>query len=296
MTVTILDVHPFPQPQQKIECMILPIQTIFSRRDESYRFDIPQRLHSHMVAIFMKGKGEHFVDFKTYPYNDKTMLFIAQNQVHQWQIRPDVDGLVIAFSKEFLYKSADDWEVLQSYRIFDYSLQSPMLHLDEAQYRRFLMLFLEMKDEFLLTTPDAFKQDILRNLLRTILLRAERLKRAETQSTTQLHYADFVRFKESVEHLFAQTRNVKDYAHTLGYSPKKLNSLTQAILNKGAKSFIDERVLLEIKRLLAHTTLSVQEIAEATGFDEPTNMVKFFKRYMRQTPSLFRQDIQAVAQ
>jgi len=288
VTETILEVHPFPQPNMPVECMLLPLQSIFSRRGTDYSFDIPQRLHSYMVVLFTKGHGQHFVDFQTYPYQEKTLLFIAQNQVHQWQIDLENDGLVIAFSKEFLYKSAQDRELLESYRIFDYSLQSPMLTLSDQDYERFCLLFQEIKEEFGQSVPDAFRQEILRNLLRTILLRAERLKCAEVLPTVLTHYSDFVRFKERVEHDYSRTRNVKDYAYALGYSPKKLNQLTKVVLNKGAKSFIDERVLLEIKRLLSHTSLSIKEIAETTGFDEPTNLVKFFKRYTRQTPTMFR--------
>ena len=63
------------------------------------------------------------------------------------------------------------------------------------------------------------------------------------------------------------------------------------VLNKNAKDFVDERVILEIKRLLIHTHLSVKEIAEATGFDEPTNLIKFFKRYTGQTPLSFRDQL-----
>ncbi len=271
----------------KAECRILPLQALFSRRG-AYPLDMPQRLHSYMVTLFVSGKGQHFVDFKTYPYQEKTLLFVAQNQVHQWQINLENDGWVLAFSKAFLYKRTEDREVLDGYRIFDYSLQSPMIGLNEDDYLRFSSLFKEMKQEFDQTADDTFKQEIMRNLLRTILLRAERLKRAEAPPTVLAHYRDFVHFKDRVENEFARTRNVKDYAQALGYSPKKLNQLSKTILNKNAKTFIDERVLLEIKRLLVHTDLSIKEIAEHTGFDEPTNLVKFFKRYTQQTPARFR--------
>ncbi|MCI0558827.1 MAG: helix-turn-helix domain-containing protein, partial [Nitrososphaera sp.] len=138
---------------------------------------------------------------------------------------------------------------------------------------------------------DAFKHDIYRNLLRTILLLAERHKCSEAQPIVLVQYGEFVRFREQVEVDFSRTRKVQDYAITLGYSPKKLNQVTQAVLNKNAKLFVDERVILEIKRLLIHTNLSIKEITDQTGFDEPTNLVKFFKRYTLQTPLAFREQL-----
>jgi AraC family transcriptional regulator, transcriptional activator of pobA len=51
---------------------------------------------------------------------------------------------------------------------------------------------------------------------------------------------------------------------------------------------IDERVILEHKRLLVHTDLSIKELAAKTGFDEPTNLVKFFRHHTGHTPAAFR--------
>ncbi len=292
MSDEILDVRPFPQPQQPIECMILPLQTLFAH--QRYPMDTPQRLQSYMIALFTKGRGHHYVDFASYPYQERTLLFVAENQVHQWEINTENDAFIVAFSKEFLYKSAQDRDILESYLIFDYALKSPVLTLSEDDYRRFLPLFQELKQEFDHPGMDAFKHDIYRNLLRTILLMAERLKRSETQPPMLAQYQDFTRFREQVEVDYARTRNVQDYAVALGYSAKKLNQFTQSILNKNAKLFVDERVLLEIKRLLIHTNLSIKEIADRTGFDEPTNLVKFFKRYTGQTPLTFRDQLTKV--
>ncbi len=290
MTEAILEVRPFPQPQMAAECMILPLQTLFSR-SAAYPMDMPQRLHSYMVTLFTRGAGQHLVDFQVYDYREKMLLFVAQHQVHQWQINLKNEGLVLAFSNEFLYQSAADRNLLARYRIFDYSLQSPMLLLNDTDYQHFLLLFQELRQEFDQPGADSFKAEIMRNLVRTLLLRAERLKQSETLPTALSHYQDFARFKDRLENDYPRTRNVIDYARALGYSPKKLNQLSQTVLNKPAKVFIDERVILEIKRLLVHTDLSIKEIAEQTGFDEPTNLIKFFKRHTRQTPTTFREGL-----
>jgi len=289
MSEEILEVRPFPSPKQSIECMILPLQTLFDH--QRYPMDTPQRLHSYLIVLFKQGSGHHYVDFRSYPYQEKTLLFVAENQVHQWEINRENDALVLAFSKEFLYKNSQDRDILESYRIFDYTLQSPTLTLDDAAYNRFLTLFQELKYEFDQKKDDPFQSDIYRNLLRTILLLAERYKRSDVTSTALTQYQEFARFREQVEVDFPQTRNVQDYALTLGYSAKKLNQVTQAVLSKNAKLFIDERVVLEIKRLLIHSNLSIKEIADQTGFDEPTNLIKFFKRYAEKTPTAFRHQL-----
>lgn len=289
MTQEILEIRPFPQPRTSIECRILPLQTLFSH--QRYPMNTPQRLHSYVMVLFTKGRGQHYVDFASYPYQEGTLLFIAENQVHHWEINLQNDAFVLAFSKEFLYKSSQDRDLLENYRIFDYALQSPTILLEDTDYQRFIRLFSELKYEFDQQKTDEFQHDIYRNLLRTMLLLAERLKRNQALPPVLAQYQDFTRFREQVETDYPHTRNVQDYAVRLGYSPKKLNQITKMVLNKNAKDFVDERVILEIKRLLIHTHLSVKEIAEATGFDEPTNLIKFFKRYTGQTPLSFRDQL-----
>ena len=289
MTQEILEIRPFPQPRTSIECRILPLQTLFSHQRKP--MNTPQRLHSYVMVLFTKGRGQHYVDFASYPYQEGTLLFIAENQVHHWEINLQNDAFVLAFSKEFLYKSSQDRDLLENYRIFDYALQSPTILLEDTDYQRFIRLFSELKYEFDQQKTDEFQHDIYRNLLRTMLLLAERLKRNQALPPVLAQYQDFTRFREQVETDYPHTRNVQDYAVRLGYSPKKLNQITKMVLNKNAKDFVDERVILEIKRLLIHTHLSVKEIAEATGFDEPTNLIKFFKRYTGQTPLSFRDQL-----
>jgi AraC-like DNA-binding protein len=47
-------------------------------------------------------------------------------------------------------------------------------------------------------------------------------------------------------------------------------------------------VVLEAKRLLAHTTSSIKEIGFELGFDEPTNFIKYFRKHVASTPIDFR--------
>ncbi|MBL0210704.1 MAG: AraC family transcriptional regulator [Holophagaceae bacterium] len=76
-----------------------------------------------------------------------------------------------------------------------------------------------------------------------------------------------------------------------GYAAATLNRATLDLAGVTAKAFIDGRVLLEGKRLLAHTDLSVAQIAAYLGFSEATNFAKFFKRGSGSGPREFRTSI-----
>ncbi len=46
---------------------------------------------------------------------------------------------------------------------------------------------------------------------------------------------------------------------------------------------------MQIKRLLISTDHSIKEIAYISGFSDPTNFFKYFKKFAGSSPEVFRQ-------
>jgi AraC-like DNA-binding protein len=286
----IVDVPFIKRSHPRFEFEVLSLSRLFQRKLR-YPIDRPHRMQFYSVMLVTRGEGQHILDFQAHLYRPGTLLFVAQHQVQQFVPNADSDGIIIVFTQSFLYAHADDRALLNGYA-FNPALRSPALQLSEPDFHLFSTLAGAMQHEYA-RADDAFKEDIVRNLLRVLLLHAERLKRASATPPLREHYDGFARFADRLEAQFARTRNVQEYARALGMSEKALNKLTNATVNMPAKAFIDARVVLEIKRLLAHTDLSLKEIAEQTGFDEPTNLVKFFKRHAGQTPMHFRDGLRS---
>ncbi len=78
------------------------------------------------------------------------------------------------------------------------------------------------------------------------------------------------------------------YARQLGCSQKSLGRATLAVTDMSAKAFLTQRIVLEARRLLVHSTAAVATIGDQLGFDEPTNFVKFFRRETGVTPDACR--------
>jgi len=97
-------------------------------------------------------------------------------------------------------------------------------------------------------------------------------------------------FKHVVDNNFREQKQVGNYARQLRVAEKRLNQATSKILGKSPKELINDRVILEAKRLLAHTNESVKEIGFALGFDEPTNFIKYFRKHSKSTPVDFRDE------
>jgi AraC-like DNA-binding protein len=95
-------------------------------------------------------------------------------------------------------------------------------------------------------------------------------------------------FHRLVETSFRETRAVASYADELGCSVRTLERTTRTWEGATAKDVIAARVLLEAKRQLAHTDLSLEVLAEMLGFSEATQLAKFFRRRAGETPGTFR--------
>jgi AraC-like DNA-binding protein len=80
----------------------------------------------------------------------------------------------------------------------------------------------------------------------------------------------------------------KLYAQMLFITPNRLNGLCKEAVGTNATELIKDRVILEAKRLLTHTTMTVTQIAYELGFEDNSHFGKYFKSVVNETPEKFR--------
>lgn len=277
------------QNKLAIEFEIMPLETLISKRDKLLQpLDFPHRVTFHNILYITSGKGTHHVDFKPYYFSEGSLLFISQGQVHSFDVHSDIKGYLVLFTTDYLETNLIHSDVVSLNRLYSYHLHAPIMQPLETKKEGFHDLFKEIMKEY--ANPDHFaKEEILRLLLKVLLLKAERIKRTVTTDQKKTEWLiRFGHFKEHLEKHITSTRSVKDFAGMLNISPKHLNIICKAVAGSPAKQFIDNFMTLEIKRLLATSDSSIQEISYDMGFEEPTNFVKYFKKHSGYSPSQFR--------
>lgn len=95
-------------------------------------------------------------------------------------------------------------------------------------------------------------------------------------------------FKEHIERDYKTKKRVSDYADLMHITPTYLNDSVKKICGKTAGQLIRERILLEAKRLLVTSNLSVTEIAFKLSFEDTAYFWRFFKKYVLMSPKQFR--------
>jgi AraC-like DNA-binding protein len=241
------------------------------------------------IIWFQQGSPTHLVDFNPIKIKPNTLLFLNKDTVQRFDNKTKFGGKAILFTDSFFCKTATDTRFLRNSILFN-DLFSVSQILVKKQSKIFANLMQQMKDE-LQNIKDNSQADILQNLLHNFLLQAERERRkqnfTEVKKGADLDYV--MLFKDLLETGYKTQKQVNYYAKEIILTEKRLNQATSRVLGKTPKEIIDDRIMLEAKRILAHTTETVKEIGFDLGFEEPTNFIKYFKKHSTVTPTEFRE-------
>ena len=257
--------------------------------DHSDTLTTAHRTGFYHILWFQKGDPTHLVDFNPVKIKPNTMLFLNKDTVQRFDKNGGFDGKAILFTDNFFCKTEADTKYLRSSILFNDLLSVSQIHVSKTD-SLFADLFTLMEKE-LENEKDISQSDILKNLLHNILLLSERERRkqdfTEIKKGADLDYV--MLFKDLLESNYRELKQVSKYAKKISITEKRLNQATSKVLDKSPKQMIDERIMLEAKRLLVHTNDSVKEIGFGLGFDEPTNFIKYFRKHSLSTPVEFRE-------
>lgn len=99
----------------------------------------------------------------------------------------------------------------------------------------------------------------------------------------------YAKFVQMVEDNYIEHHAVKDYIEKLGVSQTTLNLYTQQYAKTTPLKIINNRIILEAKRLLCYSTTRTKQIAFYLGFKDDSYFVKLFKRNVGISPVEFRE-------
>jgi AraC family transcriptional regulator, transcriptional activator of pobA len=271
-------------------------QQFFIGRFEQSVASRPNRLrfhrHTYYEAFLINGQGSYFADFREYGIAGPTLIFVSPGQVHRWNQKPGMTGPMICFTQEFYDGNEPPPSSLVDLPFWFPFETPPLLTLDASQARKFDSLWAEMEAE---ATPSKERDDIARALLRVLFYKAARIYRGlYEKGTTPSAEGGRSRigreFRLAVERHFRTITSVSDYAKTLQVTADHLGAVVRGETGRSPGDIIRERLLLEAKRLLVHSSMNVSEIAYALNFEDPAYFSRFFRRLTDKTPGNFREE------
>jgi AraC-like DNA-binding protein len=271
----------FNNKSSQLGLEIVPLERILKHSHESNHK--AHRLNFYQILIFTKGRGVHEVDFEKIAYSENTVIPIAMGQVQRFSDNELLDGYAVLFTPDFLIKAGVDYQYLYDYTIFTHSIK-PISNIANKEVYTLLNEMITEQSKGQLFDSAEYQ----RNLLKNFLIQIERNKRERVDIVCDDSFSLYINFKKAVEENVSYKLRVTDLCKQLNVSAKQLNAAVKPFAHCGAKQFIEERVLLEIKRLLVYSNLSIKEIAYEIGFDDPTNFTKYFKSRVNMLPTEYQ--------
>lgn len=194
----------------------------------------------------------------------------------------------VIFNREFYCIADHDSEVGCNGILFFGAQDLPLISIKNEYLRKFDLLWDVLLDEF--RTKDKIQGEMLQMLLKRFIILATRLakKQLEIHQLDDAQVETIRKFNFLVDLNFKTKKKVKDYADLLFKSPKTLSNIFAVYNQKSPSEIIQDRIILEAKRLLFYSDKQNQEIAFELGYEDPAHFSKFFKKNTGLTPTAYR--------
>lgn len=249
---------------------------------------VPHRTDFYEIVLIESGESVQTVDFTPIKMVEGQMLFIGRNQVVTFDTSLSYSGKIILFTDIFFNRCDCEIRLLRQINLFNpFTVNTPISISEKLK-----TLFGLMEQEFHFT-HDTFQADLIHNLLNAFLIESARQSLQKANPLKNQNYSTALQFAELVEQHYRSLRKVNDYLDLIGITAKPLSKALQATIGKTPKQYIDDRILLEAKRLLVYSNETIKEITFMLGFEEPTNFSKFFREQTGLSPAEFKRKIKS---
>lgn len=270
-----------------LSCSYFAIRSLENLKNE-LDFFIPHQWYT--VLIINRLSGGLVIDDYLVQLTQPLVIFVTPGQHFMFNEDADCEGYAISFNQEFYCIEYHDAEVSCNGLLFVNNYNLVQIQLDPQQQTIYNNTVTEMAGEF--GNDDTLQSEMLKNLLKNLLIRSNRLFRTQN-STTDVDDVniDFARkFSGLVEKHYKEKKQVEDYAEILGIASASLTKKLQKFGVESPSRIIKKRIVTEAKRLLLYTEKSVKEIAFILGYEDQHYFSRFFTKEAGISPSDYKRN------
>lgn len=247
------------------------------------------QIEEHIKILFLPKKCKIQIDFQEFQLATDALLFINPKVVVKPATAESGSELLLHFNRDFYCIEIHDQEVACDGILYNNVFEIPFIQLNENQSTDIQNIIREIQYE--MEHDDTSTEEMLRILLKLIILKSTRIWKQQHSLSDNNQQSDvhFLRkFSKLVEQNYRTHHTVADYAEMLFLTPKNLSKKIGLISKETPNEIIKNRIILESKRLLAHTTLTVKEIAFTLNYEDDAYFSRFFTKNTGISPLSFR--------
>jgi len=243
----------------------------------------------HHFLLVTRGGGVFYAEGELNPFNHNALISVPLACVHGFDFKPATDGWILTASGALIERIAHVNAELRPVLTEANALPLPA-DVTAAMVTKFESLMMEFRSNL----PG--RRTAAEALLIGILVAALRRKLQLLPTGQNKAGADSVlasKYRSLIEENFRTTLKVTDYAKRLCVSSERLRQACVRSTASSPLALLNARRLLEAKRSLLYTGMSVGLIAEACGFPDPAYFSRFFTQRTGMSPMAYRIERQA---
>lgn len=258
---------------------IVPVQDVVNNGVHRHDF--------HELFFFRNGAGEHMIDLEEHVVAVPCMHLVAPGQVHHLVRSADMEGIVVMFGSDARLGQGHGARA----ELFAMADAPRTVQLDQAELSEALALLTLMEQE--LARPGSPLDEVVEGYLGILLIKCAHWVRSTREKADRSLDAvgPVRRFLELLEREHLTQRQVSWYAENLALSADHLNELVRDRLGRTVSKVIQDRTLLEAKRLLLHGSMSIKEVGYALNMNDPAYFTRWFSKMEGRTPAAYRNHI-----
>lgn len=250
-------------------------------------FVLKEQVESSLTILWFQSDNNILtIDGKLYNINKNQILFLTE--FHKIEVQDIQEIRFLRFNRPFYCILDHDVEVGCSGALFFGASQVPIISLIADDIEQFEILWKMFEIE--MQAHDSLQIDMLQMMLKRYLILGTRIYKQQQKFPLEKENSDLIRkFNFLVEKNFKEKHTVAEYADLLFKSPKTLSNIFSKMGSKSPLRYIHDRKMLESRRLLSYSDLSIKEIAFDLGFVDIQSFSRFFKKYEGVSPSEFKE-------
>ena len=264
--------------------------------DRSRPNDWTIRPHAHaalcQIFVLESGGGEMRTERGSFSVSAPSFLLVPARLVHAFTWEPGTKGRVLTMATPYLQELLAADPALADLFTEPACLPVPA---DSEAWRFAAASLARLARELAWSAPGRVLA--VEAQLKSLLVEAARLShearagaggQARSAQARPAQAELVARFREAIEGDFTRAHDLGGYARRLGVSVSQLRAACRRVAHRPPTTLIQDRVMIEAKRILIYTDATVSAAAYRLGFDDPAYFSRLFQKRVGLSPRAFR--------
>ncbi len=277
----------YGEPPRDADERFVHIETI-ADRGRLHNWEIRPHTHRdlHQLLVILEGGGEMRAENTVHAIAAPTLLIVPAGVVHAFTFQRDTRGYVVTLAESALAELATREPAFRA--LFEGAMPVPLEHSAmEAHELEEAVVRLQREFQWAAPAHAAATEARLITLL-VCSVRATHQLHGTLRGTRGPRATLVARFRQAVEENLRAGWEVNRYAKSLGVTPARLRDACLEVTGRPPTHIVHERMILEAKRSLKYTNMTIAETAYDLGFSDPAYFSRFFSERVGVSPAEFR--------